>query len=243
MKRRFTLIELLVVIAIIAILAAMLLPALSAARERARAASCLNKLKQLGLAYTMYAQNNDDFYYMYCRNAAKQAFGNKDNAAVSGNPVHALIVSGYLGDNTLKKYAQTTQSSGDAAEYMRAAEPYIKCPSDTANYAYTGTPRCSYVQMFFNSAGASNLWALYTDKKYQRNMISCDPGHFITSDMAVTQIHSGGANEKLFNHPNALNVLYIGGHVRSFDAISVRKNARTSTTSAPNFAFLDETSY
>ena len=58
MKKTFTLIELLVVIGIIAVLAAMLLPALTKAREKGISADCINNVKQFSLALIMYENEN-----------------------------------------------------------------------------------------------------------------------------------------------------------------------------------------
>jgi len=60
-RRAFTLIELLVVIAIIAILAALLLPALSAAKKKAQTITCVGNMKQWGLAFHMYSDENNDY--------------------------------------------------------------------------------------------------------------------------------------------------------------------------------------
>jgi prepilin-type N-terminal cleavage/methylation domain-containing protein/prepilin-type processing-associated H-X9-DG protein len=120
-KKAFTLIELLVVIAIIAILAAMLLPALSKAKDRAYVISCLNNLKQIQTAWMMYVGDNQD----------KIPFNRYTPGTGAAAPGSWVVGLAYKDPNT------TNIESGTLFPYLKVASIF-RCPVDKA--PVTGSP-------------------------------------------------------------------------------------------------------
>jgi prepilin-type N-terminal cleavage/methylation domain-containing protein len=127
-RRAFTLLELLVVIAIIAILAAMLLPVLSRAKQRAQGALCLNNGKQLMLALHLYTSDSNDLYppnpddgntiagYNWCSGQAGIGGADEFNPDILTDPNRSLLIN-YLGNNPAM----------------------FRCPADMRQGLYQGT--------------------------------------------------------------------------------------------------------